>query len=430
MKRTLFRICLFLWLLQFVSLAECQQVTLTGTLQSSNGLPAQNYAISFKPSQFGFIAGTGVLVNTTTTCATSTDGSVVGVGNPLTVSIVTPAFVGSLPAGNYYIKYAWQDAASHVTLASPEAVVNLTGTGELQVAPPASGAPSTATFMNVYVSTTSGTETYQGQIAAGSVYLQNVALVSGSALPSSNATVCKQVANDAIWPVGTGYTVALVDPNGNTQPGYPMMWQLLGPNTTINLSNGLPYYHGTVTFPVPILASPLTHAQQSISGPLNLAGYNLTGVGSLGVGTNLPGWPIDNETGKTNSFGGFLVNGSGGTSGQCLGSDGTAYDVPVNCLTSTAGIFYQTVLNGAFVANAVTQRAYLAVGSGTGIQATDVLGVGGRPSRTVLSTDSTIPTVGTTSVGQVVCQFAAGPPVVLGHCTSAVNSSGACTCVN
>jgi hypothetical protein len=59
-----------------------------------------------------------------------------------------------------------------------------------------------------------------------------------------------------------------------------MSWQLLGPNSTINLSNGLPYYHGVVTYPSPILASPFNHAVQSISGPLNLGNYGLS-AGSI-----------------------------------------------------------------------------------------------------------------------------------------------------
>ena len=45
--------------------------------------------------------------------------------------------------------------------------------------------------------------------------------------------------------------------------------------THINLSNGLLYYHGVVMFPSPILASPLNHGTQSITGPLSLGQYTL-----------------------------------------------------------------------------------------------------------------------------------------------------------
>jgi general stress protein YciG len=33
-------------------------------------------------------------------------------------------------------------------------------------------------------------------------------------------------------------------------------WQLMGPGATVNVSSGIPYYHGIVMFPTPILASP------------------------------------------------------------------------------------------------------------------------------------------------------------------------------
>jgi hypothetical protein len=204
---------------------------------------------------------------------------------------VTAAYTGTLPAGNYYVKYIWQVGAgllNGITLASPESVVNLSSTGSVVVPPPTNGPPGGAGYMGVYIGTSSGTETYQGYVTAGQTYTQSSPLASGSALPSGNTTTCKQIANDAIWPVGTGYTVALIDSNGNTQPGYPMMWQLLGPNTTINLSYGLPYYHGTVTFPSPILASPLNAATQSINGALGTTGFLVNGVAGY-TGTKTAG---------------------------------------------------------------------------------------------------------------------------------------------
>lgn len=332
-----------------------QYATLIGTLQGSNGMPAQNYILSFQLSQFGFISGTGVVLNVGTYCATSTDGSVVGVPNPLQSPIVTTGFTGTLPPANYYVKIALYDAASNLTLVSPERVIALGSTGQLQVAAPISGLPAGASGMKVYISTTSNTETLQGTSVGSAAYIQSIPLVTGANPSTSNTTLCKQVANDAIWPSGTGYTVALTDTGGNTLPGYPMMWQLMGPNTTINLSTGLPYYHGTVYFPTPILASPLNHALQTISGPLGLSGYDLTNVGAIGVGTSLPAWPIDVENGLINTNAGYLVDGSGGTTGQCLGSDGTAFDTPVACLTA-ANLFYQTVQTNT---TPVTQRQAL-----------------------------------------------------------------------
>lgn len=323
--------------------ALAQFVTLTGSLQSTNGMPASNYSISFTPSQFGYVAGTGVFVNTSTNCATSVDGSVVGIPNPLSAPPVTVGFTGTLTPGNYFVKYAFYDASGNLTLVSPETVIQLNSTGQLIVVSPTSGMPAGSVGMKVFISASTNAETLQGQTTGSAAFIQSVPLTSGAAVPPTNTTVCKQVANDAIWPSGTGYTVALTDPSGNTLPGYPMQWQLMGPNSTINLSSGLPYYHGTVFFPTPILASPINHGLQSISGPLSLSGFPLQDVSTLGIGTNLPAWPLDVENGSINASGGYLANGSGGTTGQCLGSNGTSFNVPINCLTSVGTINYQLV---------------------------------------------------------------------------------------
>lgn len=52
---------------------------------------------------------------------------------------------------------------------------------------------------------------------------------------------------------------------------------------------------------------------------------------------------------------------------------------------ANVGLNYQTVLNGTTTGSAVTQRAYLAVGAGTGLTATDAVGAGPNVSRTVVS---------------------------------------------
>lgn len=262
--------------------AQGQYVTLTGNIQAANGIPAADEIINFTPSQWFFVAGSGVIVNTTTNCATSVDGSVVGLPNPLDTTIVTSGFAGTLPPANYYVEYAWY-VGSALTLPSPEMQVQQQMGGSITVQPPASGKPAGATGMVVYIAATSGAETKQGTTLGNASFVQNTPLATGVPPATINNTVCQQIANDAGWPTGTGYNVSLVDPSGNTIPGYPMMWQLLGPGSTINLSTGLPYYHGVVTFPSPILASPQNHATQSISGGLNLGGYPLTGVGSLNV---------------------------------------------------------------------------------------------------------------------------------------------------
>lgn len=406
MKRACLAIAVLLGL---ANVGQAQYVQLSGVLQSANGMPAQNYAMSFQLSQWGYISGTGVVINTATACATSTDGSVVGVPNPLAAPTVTTGFTGTLPPNNYFVKIAYYDAAGNVTRVSPERQIQLISTGRLIVASTVGGMPAGALGMRVYMSLTTNTETLQGSSTGTGAYIQSIPLVTGAAVPSSNTTLCKQIANDAIWPTGTGYTVALTDPSGNTIPGYPMMWQLMGPNTTINLSTGLPYYHGTVYFPTPILASPLNHALQSISGPVSLSGYNLTNVGAIGVGTTLPAWPIDVENGVINSSGGYLLNGNGGTTGQCAISDGTALDTLATCLTTTgSNTAYQII---AEAGTPLTKRTILNF-DGT-VVATD----SSSPARTNVGLPSVITAGSCTSCNLTYDAY--------GRITVAANGSGA-----
>lgn len=328
------------------SCVTASQVTLAGNLRSANGLPSSNYTLSFRPSSQGYIAGCGVNIPTTAACATSADGSVVGLPNPLTTTTNTTAGTGSLTPGIYYTVYAWYDAAGHITLPSPESRTQLSSSGSVVVNPPTSGIPAGAVGMQVYISTSSGNETLQGQTIGSGSYVQSSALVNGASPQISNTTLCQLTANDAIWPVGTGYVTSLTDSKGNSVPGYPMQWQLTGPGTTINLSNGLPYYHGVVLFPVPILTAPLNHGVQGITGPLSLSGYNLLNVGKIGVGTGTPGWSIDVENGFINSSNGYLFAGAAGTFGQCLVSNGTAF-IPGTCAVPQGQpYYYQDGYNG------------------------------------------------------------------------------------
>ena len=361
----------FILLAFFVgAFAHCQptctqlaQVTLAGNLRSSNGLPAKNYNMTLTPTQQGYIAGCGVNLGTSSACATSTDGSVVGLPNPLTATINTSTGSGSLGSGVYYTVYEWYDAAGHVTLASPETIASLSGSGSLVVNPPSSGMPALAVGMDVFISTSSGAETLQGQTTGTASFVQSTALASGASPASTNTTLCQVIANDTIWPTGTGYNVNLTDSRGNPVPNYPMQWQLLGAGTTINLSNGLPYYHGVVFYPVPILSQPANHGTQSISGGLNLSGYFLYNAGRVGVGTSTPAWGLDAEgaaaNGAVNGKTGYLFNGTAPLNHVLLGNGNYYVDsatIPASIITGLPNQFYQTVAaNGT----AQTQRPTL-----------------------------------------------------------------------
>lgn len=303
---------------------------------------------------------TPLVVNTPIQCATSVDGSVVGTPNPLTPPSTSVVFSGTLPAATYYIEITWMDAAGHETLPSTEVQQQLTATGGVQVTTPA-GMPATATQMNVYMSTATGTETLQGTLSGGGTYTQSTPLTTnGRTPPVTNATLCQPFANDAGWPTGTGYNVTLTDPSGNVLPGYPMQWQLLGPGNTLNLANGLPYYNGAVNFPIPLLARPYNHALQSISGPLSLTNYNLVSVGRIGVGTSLPGYGVDAEAqtnntllGEINASGGYLYGGAAPLNHVLLGN-GVAYvdsgTLPYSVLSGVPNYYQFVGVGGTYVA--------------------------------------------------------------------------------
>ena len=325
-------------------------VGITGVLTNASGQPTANATLTLAPSQVFFVAGTATVVSSTQ-CSTDGGGNVVAIGNPVTGPRVSVQYSGTLPTGNYYVVFTWYDTYANQTVASPEVSAQLLSTGELQILPPVGAGPPSATGMNVYISTTSGTETYQGHTTSTTaLYTQATALTTGAALPASNSTVCRAVANDAGWPTGTGYTASLNDASGNTLFNYAEMWQFFGPGTLYNLSNGIPYYHGQVTYPTPILSVPYNHNPQSISGPLSLTGYNLYNVGAIGVGTQTPAWGVDVEgsglLGAVNVKTGYLLNGGAGTNGQTLCSDGSYFDTPCSFMPVTT-LYYQTLaING------------------------------------------------------------------------------------
>jgi len=392
-------------------------VILQGSLSSASGLPAKNATLTFTPSQVFFVAGTSLVVSSAQ-CGTDTNGSVVGIGNPVLGPRVTAQFTGTLTPGNYYVQFTWYDQFGNQTLPSPEVAVQLTSTGELQILPPVGTGPPQATGMNVYIGTASGMETYQGQTTSTTAqFTQAVPLVTGAAVPTQNLTPCRVIANDSGFPTGTGYTVSLVDASGNTLFSYPEMWQFYGAGSTYNLSQGIPYYHGQVTYPIPVLTIPYNHNPQSISGPLSLSGYNLYNVGAIGVGTALPAWGVDVEgTGLDaliNAAGGYLVNGTAGPSGDCLGSDGTAYDKPIACSSQ----FYQTIqFNGASVAQAPIIN-FLTPLTVTSVTGKTNIGIATTGSETEVVTAAGAGSVGAYSVWDWFGGITASAPVTSRTCS-------------
>jgi hypothetical protein len=323
--------------------------TVSGTLQGPSGNPIKNATLTFNLQQAGLIVGTGSVVPTTASCYTSTDGTVVGTPNPLMPPNVSITYgSGTATAGFYYIAYSFYNSAGFSTLASPEVVVQLTGTGSMIISPPATF-PANAAGMTVYVGTASGTETAQGNSTGSSgTFVQNETPVTTAIpLPTSNASPCTIAFNDTIIPY-SGYNVTLISSSGNAYPGWPQAWQLNGGlNGTVDISNGAPLWNGTILYPQPLWSQPLNHGPQSVSGLLNMTGYKIVNTGGIGVGIN-PVWGVD-VVGYINSTLGYLINGNGGFAGQCLVSNGNSF-LPGSC-GSLPTVYYQYVqTNGGILA--------------------------------------------------------------------------------
>ena len=337
-----------------IGCASASAGTITGTLLGPSGLPIKNGTLSFNLQQAGLMVGSGSVVPVTASCYTSNDGSVVGLPNPLTLPSPAVSYgSGSLPGGIYYVQYAFYVNGT-VTLPSPELKIELTGTGALTFQPPASGLPAGVTGMIVYIGTSSGGEQAQGQTSGTAAYTQYTSVTPGAAPVTANNSTCSIAFNDTIIPY-SGYNVSLTSAGGNAYPGWPQAWQLNGGlNGTVNISNGAPLWNGTVVYPQPLLAQPLNHGPQSISGTLNMSGYDLLNTGAVGVGTSTPSWALDVENGFINSSNGYLFNGGAGSFGNCLVSNGTAF-IPGSC-GSNPTLYYQRMQSvGSFLA----QEPYL-----------------------------------------------------------------------
>lgn len=422
------RIVLFVAVLLFSSSSSFAG-TVTGILQSPGGLPVSDGVLSFRLRQAGIEIGTGAVVPVTTNCFTSTDGSVVGLPNPQSTDVSSIRYgSGTLPEGDYYVRTTFYSGTQE-TLPSPEVRVQLTGAGTLVVSPPPSW-PSGAAGMRVYIGTSPGDEELQGQtMSSSAAFSQGTSLAIGAAPPVTNDSSCSIAFNDTIIPY-TGYDVSLLSSTGAAYPGWPQAWQLNGGlNGVVSVSQGAPLWNGVVIYPQPIVAQPLDHGPQSISGSLDLSGYNLANAGRIGVGTSTPSWPVDVENGEVNASGGYLVNGGGGTSGQCLVSNGTAF-LPGTCFTP-APTFYQSFeSNGAAepqepAANFSSSFAlHDSPGSATSIDLASsgvTAGAYSNPTITVNSKGQV-----TSAINGVSLPMIQAAQMTTGICTTGANSYDAC----
>src|ERR1700761_2672484 len=101
----------------FLGAASAYGGTVTGTLLGPSGLPVKNATLTFNLQQAGLMVGTGSVVPTSAACYTSTDGTVVGVPNPLSLPSTSITYgSGSMAAGIYYVVYTFYDSAGNRSL--------------------------------------------------------------------------------------------------------------------------------------------------------------------------------------------------------------------------------------------------------------------------------------------------------------------------
>lgn len=261
--------------------------TVTGQVQTPSGGGFANATFSFTLTQPALVSGTATIAPATVNCYTDANGNVVGEPNPLVIPTVSANLAsGTLGAATYFVKITYVDGTGQ-SVASPEGTLILSSTGTLVVTAPARQ-PTGATGYNVYISTSTGTETLQGTVTGtpGSWgnFSQASALGAGSALPGSNTTSCKLRFNDELQPSFVCYDVGLISSSGSTLPGYPQYWYLSGgTGGTVNIGVGTPQstvcQGSGVSYPQSIVAQPIGNATQSISGGLDL-GANPFSAGS------------------------------------------------------------------------------------------------------------------------------------------------------
>lgn len=260
-----------------VGLAANRNITGTVSLPNTS-LVLQNGTFTFDLNQAAIIAGSFSIAPSTLTCYTSTSGAVVGLPNPLVTSISTAVTGAGTLSGTYYVKIAYYTGAT-VTLVSPVSTVLVSGPNNAITVTAPVIQPTGSSGYKVYAGATLGSETLQATTAGwGSTTINSIS--AGTALPSSNTTVCSMEFNDAFIPTGTVYRVNLVDANGTQIPGFPQDWWLGGSAVDITSQYPIASVANRTRFPTPIISNPFSNSQQSLNSPLTLNGYAIT-VGSL-----------------------------------------------------------------------------------------------------------------------------------------------------
>jgi hypothetical protein len=273
---------LFTLLITIGSLAQAG--TITGAVQTSSSGAVANAQFTFVLTQPGVVSGTALVVTSPSYCWNDTTGNVRGLPGDAAIPAGTLSQnlgAGTLQANTYYERHTFSNATGEGQ-PGPERVIVLGGTGTMIVTIAPTVVPATATAVNIYISTTSGSYSTgkQGTISitngvlAGN-FQQSTPLAVGAAIPSNNSSACSLRFNDELQPSYTGYNVNLANVSGAQIGGFPQKWYLSGgASGTINLSNGTPLYSGIVVYPQAIVVTPGGGGSQSISGPLITTAIN------------------------------------------------------------------------------------------------------------------------------------------------------------
>ncbi|CAM4097574.1 hypothetical protein PAAL109150_09750 [Paenibacillus alkaliterrae] len=192
------------------------------------------------------------------------------VDNPTAApSLTTATSGGSLPAATYFVVYTWVNSVGE-TQVSPEASIITSGsTSTITATMPTF--PSGVTSVNVYISTSTGTQTRQGSTTTTS-YTQSAALVSGAAKPASNTCiVAKLRVTVPAVPFHANKTRIYISTTTNTET-------LQGETTTTTFDRSTPLVSGaayptanTTSFRGELLATSSTSLYSFYNGKLNAA---------------------------------------------------------------------------------------------------------------------------------------------------------------
>jgi hypothetical protein len=108
-------------ILAMATCAKANAGTIAGNIQTATGAGVTNGTLGFTLSQSAVLSGTATLVTQTSSCYTSTGGTVVGLPDPLVLpSTSTNTASGTLPSGTYYVQLWYVNGAGTNSLAGPE----------------------------------------------------------------------------------------------------------------------------------------------------------------------------------------------------------------------------------------------------------------------------------------------------------------------